>query len=276
MTYFDLTLSIVLYKTPSVGLKPLIKTVLSSKYKIHLFLIDNSPNDDLKNLIIDDRVSYIYNNANLGYGAGHNIALRKAINSSKYHIILNPDIELNELVIEKLYDFMENNHDIGHVMPKIYYPDGQVQYVCKLLPTPFDLVFKRFLPNNVFETHFDRFQLKFTGYNKIMDVPYLSGCFMFLRCSSLKEIGLFNERFFMYPEDVDITRRMHKKFRTVFYPEVSIIHKHEAGSYKSPTLLWIHIINMIRYFNKWGWFFDKERELINKQILSQLSVSTKD
>jgi GT2 family glycosyltransferase len=115
----------------------------------------------------------------------------------------------------------------------------------------------------------DRFELKSSGYDKEIEVPYLSGCFMFLRTESLKKVGLFDERFFMYPEDIDLTRRMHKEYRTMFYPNVSIVHEHEKGSYKSFKLLYIHIINMIKYFNKWGWIFDKERKSINKRILSQ-------
>ena len=92
-------------------------------------------------------------------------------------------------------------------MPKVYYPNGELQYLCKLIPTPFDLMFKRFLPSSIVERRMIKFQLRFTKYNKIMNVPYLSGCFMFFRISALQDIGLFDERFFMYPEDIDITRR---------------------------------------------------------------------
>jgi len=80
---------------------------------------------------------------------------------------------------------------------------------------------------------------------------------------------MFDERFFMYPEDIDLTRRIHRKYRTVFYPEVSVVHQHAQGSYSNVKLLFIHIRNMVRYFNKWGWFFDKERREINNEILKQ-------
>ena len=113
-----------------------------------------------------------------------------------------------------------------------------------------------------------RFEMQASDYNKIMDVPYLSGCFMFFRVSALREIGLFDERFFMYPEDIDITRRMHERFRTVFYPEVSVIHNHARQSYVSFKMLKVHIVNIIKYFNKWGWFFDKERKRINNEIMA--------
>ena len=116
-----------------------------------------------------------------------------------------------------------------------------------------------------------KFELRESGYNRIMDVPYLSGCFMFLRTEALKESGLFDERFFMYPEDIDLTRRIHKNFRTVFYPEVSIVHHHAQSSYLNFKMLLVHTWNMIKYFNKWGWIFDKERRKINAKTLKQIS-----
>jgi GT2 family glycosyltransferase len=96
---------------------------------------------------------------------------------------------------------------------------------------------------------------------------------MFLRAGALKEIGLFDESFFMYPEDIDLTRRMHARYRTVFYPEVQVIHEHAKGSYLNKKLLYIHMVNMIKYFNKWGWFFDRERQKVNKEILSKLEIN---
>ena len=108
-----------------------------------------------------------------------------------------------------------------------------------------------------------------------MNVPYLSGCFMLLRTSTLEDVGLFDERFFLYPEDIDLTRRIHKKYKTLFYPYVSVIHEYGRGSYKSMKLLYFHIVNMCRYFNKWGWFFDKERKEINARCIAE-NISTSD
>jgi GT2 family glycosyltransferase len=97
---------------------------------------------------------------------------------------------------------------------------------------------------------------------------------MFLRTEALKTVGKFDEQFFMYPEDIDLTRRIHEKFRTVFYPSTVVTHYHTQGSYFSVKLLLIHIVNMIKYFNKWGWFFDKNRRDTNKKVLQQLSDSS--
>jgi GT2 family glycosyltransferase len=165
---------------------------------------------------------------------------------------------------------MDGDLSIAQVMPKVLSPDGKVQYLCKLIPTPIDLLFKRFLPKKISEKNAVRYQLKFTNYDKEMNVPYLSGCFMFFRISSLKSIGLFDETFFMYPEDIDITRRMHGMFKTIYYPEASIVHVHSSESYRNIKMFIIHIVNIIKYFNKWGWIFDRERKEINKKVLNEL------
>jgi GT2 family glycosyltransferase len=218
------------------------------------------------------KIEYIFNNANIGYGSAHNIAMRKSIDDGvNYHLVLNPDIYFESGVLEKLFEYMEFNQDVGHVMPKVVYPNGELQYLTKMIPTPADLIFRRFIPfKNWKEKKAYKYELRFSGYDKIINVPYLSGCFMFLRVKVLEEIGVFDERFFMYPEDIDLTRRIHEKYKTIFYPEVSIVHEHEKASFKSFKMMKIHMWNMIKYFNKWGWFFDKNRTDINKKLLEEL------
>lgn len=265
-----ITSSIVSYHHQAKEIRQVIDCVLSGPVD-KLYLIDNSSNDCLRELEgMSDKVRYIHS-MNRGYGAGHNIAIREAIEiGSTYHIVVNPDIYFDNGVLETLTVYMDTHQDVGQIMPKVYYPNGDLQYLCKLIPTPFDLIFKRFLSAIIAQKRMYRFQLRFTGYNKIMNVPYLSGCFMFFRISALKDIGLFDERFFMYPEDIDITRRMHEKYKTIFYPGASIIHAHAAASKTNTRMLKVHVLNMIKYFNKWGWFWDFKRKEINKQVLEDL------
>ena len=151
-------------------------------------------------------------NENIGYGGNHNIALHKAIEQgSDYHVILNPDIYFEFNVLSELLRYMNKNKDVGYVLPKVTYPDGELQYLCKLLPTPFDLIFRRFLPKSLTEKHNAKYELRASGYNSIMNPPCLSGCFMFLRLSIIKEYNLFfDERYFMYCEDFDLMRRIHR------------------------------------------------------------------
>jgi GT2 family glycosyltransferase len=92
---------------------------------------------------------------------------------------------------------------------------------------------------------------------------------MLFRVNDLQQIGSFDERFFMYFEDTDITRRFYRDAKAWFYPDATVTHEHNQESYRSLKMLWVHIQNMIRYFSKYGWFIDLERQQINKQINSQ-------
>jgi len=249
-----------------------IESFLSTRLSVKLYLIDNSSNDNLKELEkLDNRIVYIFNNANLGYGKAHNIAIKKSIGDGvPYHLVLNPDVYFDKGVIEELYEYMEENPDVGSVMPKVLYPDGELQYLCKLLPTPLDLILRRFIPSKKWkEKRNEIYELRFTGYDKIMNIPYLSGCFMFLRVDILKKVGLFDERFFMYLEDTDLSRRIYRVTKNIFYPYVHIYHEYGKGSYKNKKLLMYHIQSAIKYFNKWGWFNDSERKKINQEILEK-------
>jgi hypothetical protein len=110
------------------------------------------------------------------------------------------------------------------------------------------------------------YELHESGYDKIMNIPYLSGCFMYLRTETLKEIGFFDERIFMYIEDADLTRRIHREYKTLFYPDAQIYHHYAKGSYRNFRLMLYNVHGAFIYFTKWGWFFDRERKAINKQV----------
>ncbi|WP_298827993.1 glycosyltransferase family 2 protein [uncultured Capnocytophaga sp.] len=270
-----LSASIVLYNTKTEDLKRVINSYFSYKGEKQLFLIDNSPTDRLKEIVKvypNNNIYYIFNNENMGYGKAHNIAIKKSIEQNlPYHIILNPDIIIEKDVLEKLANYMELHPEVGNIMPKIIYPDGELQYLCKLLPSPIDLIFRRFIPIKKWKDAINRkYELHSFGYDKIMNIPNLSGCFMFLRTEALKKVGLFDENIFMYLEDIDLNRRIFSKYKTIYYPDATVIHEHQKESYKNKKLLKVHIQSAIYYFNKYGWFFDKERTNINRNVLREL------
>lgn len=272
-----ITASIVAYHTPVNELSHLLECVVKSNIGI-LYLIDNSSNDSLRELgNISSKIVYIYSD-NLGFGHGHNIAIRKSIAvNADYHIVINPDVFWKGRVIEELQMFMEKYRDCGLVMPQVLYPNGELQYLCKLLPTPIDLFGRRFLPfKSIQQKRNAHFELHASGYDKTMEVPSLSGCFMFMRVKVLRKIGMFDERFFMYAEDLDLCRRIGEVSKTIYYPKVSIYHEYGKGSYKNRKLLKYHICSVIKYFNKWGWIFDKKRKAINKACLEKLTIYSKN
>ncbi len=269
----EVTASVVLFNTPDSQLSRLLDCIKSANLISKVYLIDNSVNINFSNLYLLPWVIYIHSPVNVGYGAGHNIAIRKIVNQSEFHFVLNPDIYFEPEAICKMIARIRQDETIGQLMPKVIYPDGSLQYLCKLIPTPIDLIARRFFRGPLKAMALkqaQQFELRFTGYNKEMEIPILSGCFMLFRTSALKKVGLFDERYFMYLEDFDLTRRMHSQFRTIFYPLARVVHDHAKESYKFNKMLYVHILSAIKYFNKWGWLFDTEREAVNARIIKSL------
>lgn len=269
----DLSVSIVTYNEIPERLDLTIQSILNSNIKFELHIVDNSPTEDLKNwLKADPRLKYHHLPGNPGFGAAHNLAIRLSDDTATYHLVLNPDVSFGPDLLNRMIRYMEDNPQIGLLSPKVFYPDGSLQRLCKLLPTPMDVVLRRLFPNARFVAkRNERYELIDYAYERICKIPSLSGCFMLLRRKALRDVGLFDERFFMYFEDVDLTRRIGTKYETIFNPNFSITHYYGKGSYKSFKLLKIHMLSAILYFNKWGWIFDSYRKSANCDTISNLS-----
>lgn len=270
MTY-NLTVSVVLYLTDILEIENLITIFKKSELKLKVFFIDNSPTNDLRRVIpFDDTFQYIYMGKNLGFGSGHNVAINKAKGISEFHLILNSDLNFEPYILEEMYSYMKAHGEVGLIAPKVLNADGSVQYTAKLLPTPANLFVRRFIPIKWMKQKMDNlFELRFFGFDKIVEVPFLLGCFLFINTKVFKTVPGFDERYFMYMEDIDLTRRIHEHYKTLYFPKVSIYHEHGRASYKNRKLMKAHLLAAIKYFNKWGWFFDKGRKQINIKVLSQ-------
>lgn len=269
---YNIVCSLVIYKNDRKQLLEAIESFLNTDLKVKLVLIDNSPKDDLKDLRFDSRIEYIHNPSNPGYGSTHNIAIRKYSDKTRFHLILNPDIYYSKGVIEDIISFMNKDEAIGLVMPKVLYPDGEIQYLAKLIPSPFVFFVRRFLPIASLKKKIsDKFELRFSGYDAIMEVPYLSGCFMVFRTDALEQINGFDENIFMHMEDLDITRRCHDAgYKTIFYPHQVVYHDHLYKSFLTVANLKMYFSSAFYYYNKWGWFIDKKRNLINKKTIKNI------
>lgn len=269
--YFDITGSIVLYNNEQELVHNLIKQFLNTNLKVRLILVDHSPTNKLKDITEQEHVTYIHNPTNPGFGAGHNVAVKEIGNLSKYHVVINPDIYYNSGALEAIVHYMDRNADVGALMPRIEYPNGNIQHLAKLLPTPVDYFVRRFVPiKYVKEKINKRFELRMFNYDQIIEVPFLSGCFLVFRNHVFNAVSGFDENMFMYAEDIDICRRIiNLGYKTVYYPEVTVFHDHQKKSFSNPHVFAVYLKSHIYYFNKWGWIFDQERRRINKRILSQ-------
>lgn len=273
-----ITVSIVLYKNNPEHILQLCESLKQVKVPLEVYFIDNSPNEDLAKLIpTDSSYSYTWNNKNVGYGIAHNSIIEKTLDSGIYHLVMNPDIYFEAEAIEKIMEFLAQREDIGLLLPRVLNPDNSEQPLFKLLPKPQDLLFRRFIPaflKSLFKTSLEEYKMSFANLNENFDAPYLSGCFMFIRKKALKEVGVFDSRFFLYCEDIDLSRRIRAKWRTTYFANAYIYHHFYKGSYKELRLLYHHIISAIKYFNKYGWLRDQERDLFNKETLNSFGLAS--
>lgn len=269
---FKITSSIVLYKNNIEILQRSINSFLNINLNIKIFLIDNSPTDFLKKLDSDCRIEYIHNPLNPGFGAAHNIAIKKSIEcGAQYHFVVNPDISFIGDIITQMTNYMKNDETIGMMMPQILNLDGSIQNLPKLLPSPKSVLWRKIRkPVKLYSSFINKYELRNIRKDRIYNAPILSGCFTLLNLKAINEIGMYDDAYFMYFEDWDLSRRMHQKYKTIYFPKVSVFHEYESGANKSLRLFKIFIKSAIIYFNKWGWFFDFERSQINKNILNSL------
>jgi GT2 family glycosyltransferase len=282
---YKITASLVLYNPNEEKLNKVIESFLSSKVEnIKLCFVDNSPQeiDFVKKSVAKDadRLEYIFNNANIGFGAAHNIAIEKYIEKSEYHLILNPDIYFDEDLLPSLCERLDKDKDIGLCIPKVFFPDDSVQHVNRRLPSPMDVGMRfatRKLPvigpilAKIFKKSMDRYELKDIDQTKSFICPSIQGSFMFFRSEALKKIGFFDDRYFMYFEDIDISRRCAREYKNVVFADLKMYHSWERGSHTNKLLQRYHINAAKEYFKKWGWIFDKERKQLNKSIMEYKS-----
>lgn len=265
-----LTASLVLYNNPLSDYGAAVAAFLSATADSILIIIDNSPAPLRSELLAHPRIKYVFTGKNLGFGAGHNRALEHVGNST-FHLLLNPDIQFEPGVLDHLLRLMASSPNIGAVMPRVSYPDGSLQRLCKLLPTPVDLIFRRFIPfERVREWINSRYELHALPQISPQEVPTISGCFLLLRTDLFRKLGGFDERYFMYMEDVDLVRRIGDTHRIIYDPRIQVSHGYGKGSYRSSKLLGYHIRSAVKYFWKWGWIFDRERARRNAAVLARL------
>ncbi len=246
----EITATIVLYNENIDELSKTIDCFLNIKVSKKLFLIDNSPIDKLKDKFNHQDIEYLFMGKNIGFGAAHNIIINKIRNFSNYHLILNPDVYFKPKIIPNLIKKIEKEDDVIMIAPKVVFPDGKHQYSCRRYPSFFELIFRRL--------RFYNDKVKKGNYlDKDLTIPFypnfIQGSFLLFKTNSFVQLKGFDERYFLYMEDLDICKKIDligKK--KMYYPNEEIIHILKKDSSKNIRLFWIHLKSSIKYFKKWS------------------------
>lgn len=248
---YDVTVSIVNYNDYTrtrEAIRSLLDYTENIKYKI--YVIDNASSDGSAERIASEfpMISVIFCDRNLGYGAANNLVIPKI--DSNYHLVMNPDIVFRDNAIGELFEFMQENPDVGICCPAMYYLDGRPQPLPKRNPKFVYLVANR-LPGYRLEKYRREYRMLDCDLGGPTDVEFVTGSFMFMRTDLFKEAGGFDERYFMYFEDADLTREIAKRARAVYVPDVGVLHGYKRISAKRPRYFLIHVSSMFKYFFKW-------------------------
>lgn len=248
-----ITASIVTYNDGDKVLTA-VKTLLehTKKYPFELYVFDNNSSDTTPDILqneFGDKIHVIKNEKNIGFGAAHNKIFDYPVGD--YHFVINPDITVSSDVLSDTVDFMAENPDIVMTMPKILNSDSTIQYLPKEIPT-----FKRLFLGRLakYSEKFQKIRDEYThsGFDNegVVDIDFCSGCFFCMKGEVYKALGGFDERYFMYLEDADLTLRAKKCGRVVQNNNISVTHLWERTSAKSVKYLIIHLISYLKFSDK--------------------------
>jgi GT2 family glycosyltransferase len=268
---YDVVVSLVLFCTAPAEIASCIDQILASRRRTHVVVVDNSPSPVALPQPLPAHVSVLYPGGNIGYGRGHNRAIAAAKGQAPFHLIMNTDVSLRGDVIDEMVGFMEANPDAGMSSPLIHYPDGSLQTSCRLLPSPANIFGRGFLDKSAWTQKMNReYELQDWGYDRVENIPFLPGCFMLCRSDVLAQVAGFDERYFLFAEDLDLSRRIYQVSKCMFVPSSVIEHELRSRVRFSWRRHLYKVINLSRYFNKWGWIRDPERKRINQATLRRV------
>jgi hypothetical protein len=234
--------------------------VLNLPLKHEIIVVDNASGDGLKEMLDNEimGVKFVAADKNRGYGAGNNLGIAKA--QGEFILILNPDVRLNAEAIMGMYEFFKKNPRAGLVGPKILNPDGSLQYTCSRFPD-FRLPFYRrtfFGKTTAGQKWNERYLMMDWDHNEARPVDWLFGACLMVKRQAIDKVGLFDERYFLYMEDLDWCRRFWEQGLEVWYlPEAKAIHYHQRAS-AEVNVFWSlfsrtprsHLLSWLKYYFK--------------------------
>jgi GT2 family glycosyltransferase len=228
---------------------------------VALYLVDNGGLPDVRatlDALARHQVSttVLTGHGNVGYGRGHNLAIERA--ASRYHLVLNPDIDLDREALLRAVDFFEAHPDVGLLTPWIGDEQGHQQFLCRRYPTLLDLLARGFLPASVrrlFRRRLARYEMRdlINERDVVWDPPIVSGCFMLFRTSVLKQLAGFDARYFLYFEDYDLSLRAHDVARVVYAPAVRVLHHGGGAARKGSAHIRMFVSSAYKFFSRFGW-----------------------
>jgi GT2 family glycosyltransferase len=259
----DLSIIIVNFETYDLT-KQTIESVINhdQPFEYDIYLVDNASKDgsierlqeDFYKESQDGLIKFILNNENMGFAYANNIALKKT--NSKYVLLLNSDTLILDNCLEESMSYMEAFEDIGALGCKVVLPDNSLDKACRRSFPDFNVSFykmvglSRLFPKS---KRFGRYNLTYLNEDETYEVDSIVGAFMMVRRETIKEVGLLDESFFMYGEDIDWCYRIKSaNWKIIYFSDAKIVHyKGSSNSKKQNKKLTYEFYNaMYIFYNK--------------------------
>lgn len=249
MKDYNISGSIVVYNKPDDAYKT-VESVKTFAGDMDLYIIDNASRENIGRMLEEHfDANYINMGYNAGFGKAHNRVLDKI--NSKYHFVINPDILINRDTVNSLCRFMDENPDVSIACPKVLHPDGSIQYIAKKKPGFLSLISRR-IHFKFLQKIEDDYLMKDADQDRRFPVDFCTGCFFVIRTDVMKKIGGFDEDYFLYFEDADITMKAKQYGQAYYAPSASVVHFWHRETASSKRQFLIQLKSMFIYFRKWG------------------------
>jgi GT2 family glycosyltransferase len=232
---------------------------------VSIYLVDNA-SDAAYRLLLSEllaswpgdescQLHYLPQLDNRGFGYGHNRVIESL--GSDFHIVLNPDAELEVDTLCTGLSCMNQDDSIVLLSPRVFGPAGNQEFLCKRYPSALVLLLRGFAPGfirRLFRRQLDEYEIRdLCSAEEQVEVDIASGCFMLVRSPALRAVGGFNEDFFLYFEDFDLSLRLQRQGRLVFNPAMRVVHHGGYAATKGLRHVRYFISSGLRFFNLHGW-----------------------
>ena len=266
----ELAISVVLFHSHLAHLVALVRSIIEAVAQtdlkqVDLILVDQSLDAEYSrksrnaceefNGVQAVQIQYVQTDDNRGYGAGHNLALKRV--TSQIHLFLNPDVELDRRSLQVSLDILSAHGALGLLAPIGFNGDGKPQFLARSYPSVWILALRGLGPHwlkKMFRSHLARYELRAQpSSEKLKCICLASGCCMWVRRSVLDQIGGFNEKYFLYFEDYDLSLRIAEKGFVAEHSDLKITHHGGNTSKKGFKHTFWFLNSAIMFFNRWGW-----------------------
>lgn len=231
----------------------ILKNTKDRDYDFRLYVYDNNSEDDTVSIIVKNfpEVTVICDEDNRGFGYGHNAIMKKV--HSDVHMVINPDVVVDMDTIGILAKYISEHDEVGLVTPRVLNRDGSEQYLPKYCPTIRYTGMSKLPGFHYLRRRYTRQNEKF---EKPTEIEFCTGCFFAVRTDYIKKMRGFSNRYFMYCEDSDLSRRVMKdNKKIIFYPDAYIYHDWKRDNTNNFVGMKRFIKSLLVYFHKWGWEF---------------------